>query len=158
MDLKNKRKHYVKIDRDTTSQQGLALLNSFESDEKNGPDTEFIMEDETADEKDEKDSNDGGDLLAPDTSVHIASVENWEVKTKKAKKIKGKEKEIPLFTWKKRANQHEREEFTLKVEVMIEEMQEHCTPFHVFWKVNNLDELINLILVESNFYAQQNDC
>ena len=33
MDLKNKRKHYVKINRDTTSEQVLALLDAGESDE-----------------------------------------------------------------------------------------------------------------------------
>ena len=35
-------------------------------------------------------------------------------------------------------------------------MQEHCTPFDMFRKVTNLDELTNLIVVQSNLYAQQN--
>ena len=35
-------------------------------------------------------------------------------------------------------------------------MQEHCTPFDMFWKVNKLNEPINLIVVQSNLYAQQN--
>ena len=35
-------------------------------------------------------------------------------------------------------------------------MQEHCTHFDMFQKVTNLDELINLIVVQSNLYAQQN--
>ena len=92
-------------------------------------------------EKNENDSNDGVDLLVPDAG---------EGKTKKAKKNKRKQKEILLFTWKKRANPHEREECSLKTEVIIEEMQEHCTPFDMFRKVTNLDELINLIVVQSN--------
>ena len=33
MDFKNKRKHYAKINRDTTSEQVLALLDAAESDE-----------------------------------------------------------------------------------------------------------------------------
>ena len=35
-------------------------------------------------------------------------------------------------------------------------MQEHCTPFDMFWKVKKLNEPINLIVVQSNLYAQQN--
>ena len=64
----------------------------------------------------------------------------------------------PSFTWKKRANLHEREECSLKAEVIIEKMQENCTPFDMFRKVTNFDELINLIVVQSNLYAQQNGC
>ena len=69
MDLKNKRKHYVKIDRDTTSEQVLALLDVVESDEEdktdnlmNDSDNEFIIKEEIAEEKNENDSNYGGDL------------------------------------------------------------------------------------------------
>ena len=43
----------------------------------------------------------------------------------------------------------EREECTLKAEVIIEEMQEHCTPADMF-------RIIYLIVVQSNLYAQQN--
>ena len=64
-----------------------------------------------------------------------------------------KESKFPSFTWKKRAHQYEMEECTLKAEVIIKEIQEHCTPFDMFRKVNNLDELINLIVVQSNLYA-----
>ena len=59
----------------------------------------------------------------------------WENEAKKAEKCRGKQKEIPSFTWKKRANPHERQEYTLKAEVIIiEEVQEHCTPFDIFRK------------------------
>ena len=91
VDLKNKRKHCVKIDRDTTSEQVLALLDAVESDEEdktdnlmNDSDTEFIMEEEIAEEKNENNSNDGGDLLVPDANVHIVSAENGEDETKKS--------------------------------------------------------------------------
>ena len=103
--------------------------------------TEFIMEEVIAEQKNENDSNDGVDLLVPDANVHIVSAENGEDETKKATKNKGKQKEIPSFTWKKRANPHEREEYTLKADVITEEIQEHCTPFDMFLKVTNLDEL-----------------
>ena len=136
----------MKIDRDSTSEQVLALLDATESDEEdktdhlvNDFDTKFIVEEKIAEEENENDSNDAGDLLVPDDKVHIASAENGEDKTKKATKSKGKQKEIPSFTWKKRANAHDREECTLKTEVIIEEMQEHCTPFDMFQKVTNLD-------------------
>ena len=136
----------MKIDRDSTSEQVLTLLDAIESDEENktdhlmnDSDTKFIVEEKIAEEENENDSNDAGDLLVPDDNVHIESAENGEDKAKKAKKRKGKQKEIPSFTWKKRANAHEREECTLKVEVIIEEMQERRTPFDMFWKVTNLD-------------------
>ena len=70
-----------------------------------------------------------------------------------------KEKKIkPSFTGKKRANLREREECSLKAEVINEKMQENCTPFDMFRKVTNFDELINLIVVQSNLYTQQNGC
>ena len=53
MDFKNKRKHFVKIDRDTTSEHALALLDAVGLDEedktdnlKNDSDTEFFVEEE----------------------------------------------------------------------------------------------------------------
>ena len=85
------------IDRDTTSEQVPVLLDAVESDEEdeidnlmNDSDTKFIMEEEIAVEKNENNSNDGGDLLVPDTNVHIVLAENGEDETKKAKKSKGK--------------------------------------------------------------------
>ena len=94
MDLKNKRKHYVNIDSDTTSERVLALLDAVESNEEDKIDnlmkdfdTTFIMEEEIGEDKNENDSNDGGDLLVLDTNVHIG-----EADTKKAKKSKGKQK------------------------------------------------------------------
>ena len=101
-------------------------------------------------------SNYGGDLVVLDANVHIASVENGEAETKKVKKSRRKRKEIPSFTWKKREKPHKREECTLKAEVIIQEMQEHCTPFDMSRKVTNLDEIINLIIVQCNLYTQQN--
>ena len=75
MDLKNERKHYVEINRDITSEQVLALLDAVESDEENKMDNlvndSVIMEEEIAEEKNENDSTDGGDLLAPDSNVSI---------------------------------------------------------------------------------------
>ena len=164
MDLKNKRKYYVNVDSDTTSERVLALLDNLESDEEDkidnlmkDSDTKFIMEKEIGEEKNENDSNDGGDLLVLDTNVRIVSAKNGEADTKKAKKRKGKQKrKYSSFTWKKRANSHERKECTLKAEVIIEEMQEHCKPFDLFWKITDLHELINLTVVQSNLYAQQN--
>ena len=104
MDLKNKRKHYVNINSDTTSERVLALLDAVESDEEdkidnlmNDSDTKFIMEEEIGEEKNENDSNDGGDLLVLDTNVHIASAENGEADTIKAKKNKGKQKKISII-------------------------------------------------------------
>ena len=67
----------------------------------NDSDTKFIMEEEIAEEKNENDSNDAGDLLVPSDNVHIVLAENEEDETKKTKKSKGKQKKIPSFTLKK---------------------------------------------------------
>ena len=95
MDLKSERKHYVEIDRGTASEQVLALLDAVESDEEdkidnlmNDSDTEFIMEEEITEKKNENDGNNGGDLLVPDANVHIASTENGKDETKKESKKK----------------------------------------------------------------------
>ena len=131
----------MKIGRGTTSEHVLALLDTVESDEEdktdnlmNDSDTEFIMEEEISEEKNENGSNDEGDLLIPDADVHIVSAENGEDNTKNAKKSKGKQKEIPSFTWKKRENPHKREECTLKAKVIIQEMQETVHPLKCFGK------------------------
>ena len=88
MDLKSKRKHYVETDRGTASEQVLALLEAIKSDEEdkidnlmNDSDTEFIMEEEIIEKKNENDGNNGGDLLVPDANVHIASTENRKDET-----------------------------------------------------------------------------
>ena len=44
------------------------------------------MEEEIAEEKNENDGNDGGDVLVPDANVHIVSAENGEDETKKEEK------------------------------------------------------------------------
>ena len=82
MEMKNERKHYMKIDRYTTNEQFLAWL-AVEGDEEdnidilmNDSDTKFIMEEEIAEEKHENHSNDRGDLCIADINVHFVSAEN----------------------------------------------------------------------------------
>ena len=112
MDLRNKRKHYVKIDTVTTSEHVLALLDIVESDEEdkidnlmNDSDAEFITEGEITKGKNGNGSNDGGDLLVSDAKVYIVSAENGDDESKKAKKSKVKQNEIPLSAWKKKRTQ-----------------------------------------------------
>ena len=91
----------MEIDRGTASEQVLALLDAVESDEEdkidnlmNDSDTEFIMEEEITEKKNENNGNDGGDLLVPDANVHIASAENEKDETKKIKKVKESKKKF----------------------------------------------------------------
>ena len=132
----------MKIDRDTTSEQVLALLDVVESDEEdkidnlmNHSDTEFIMEEEIPEEKNENDSNEKSQKRRMRMTVIIEMICSFLMK---------------------RVNPHEREECTLKAEKIIEEIQEHYTPFDMLRKVTNLDELINFTVVQSNLYSQQN--
>ena len=58
----------------------------------NVSDTEFIMEEEIAEEKNDHDSDDGGDFLVLDANDHILSAENGEDESRKAERSKEKQK------------------------------------------------------------------
>ena len=55
------------------------------------------MEEEITEKKNENDSNDGDDLLVPNANIYIVSAKDREDETKRAKKSRGKQKEIPSF-------------------------------------------------------------
>ena len=94
----------MKIDRDSTSEQVLTLLDAIESDEEdktdhlmNDFDTKFIVEEKIAEEENENDNNDAGDLLVPDDNVQIASAEMGKIRRKKLRKGKESKKKFHIY-------------------------------------------------------------
>ena len=77
-----------------------------------------------------------------------------EEKEKRKGKEKAKKVEVPL-NWRKKASPHPKEQCNLSAEV-IHPFPENHTPFDVFSDVTNLEKLLELLVNQSNLYAQQN--
>ena len=56
---------------------------------------------------------------------------------------------------KKRPDSKLKQPCALEAEVTIDPLPEHHTPFDIFSAVTDIENLIKLIVVESNLYAQQ---
>ena len=175
MDLSNKRK-YVKIDRETESDQIFAYLDEVNSDQEdeidnvmNDSDTEFVLDEEK--DKDVDSDDEPLSLLVPEANIHLVKKRTDEAvkdtakdsekginKSSSKRKEKGKQKkEKPIeidFNWKTKNNPHVRETCELKAEV-FHEFPEHHSPFDVFSAVTNLDALLTLLVHQTNVYAQQ---
>ena len=108
MDLNNKRKKYVRIDRNTRSEENFALLDEVNSDQEkdtenlmNDSDTEFIVDENLDNDIDSDDEP--LSALIPEANIHVAKSSTaeanmeesnvvWEKKSKQKSKRKGKEK------------------------------------------------------------------
>ena len=106
MDLNNKRKKYVRIDRNTRREENFAILEEVNSDQEedidnliNDSDTEFIV-DENLD-KDINSDDEPLNVLIPETNIHVLKSSTAEANMKKitlyvrrkaSKKIKGRAK------------------------------------------------------------------
>ena len=175
MDLNNKRKKYVRIDRNTRSEEIFALLDEVNSDQEedidnlmNDSDTELIVDENL-------DNDTGSDdeplsVLIPEANIHVvksstaeANMEESNVacekESKQKSKRKGKEKATKRksveFNWKKRPDPKLRQPCALEAEVTVDPLPEHHTPFDIFSSVTVIENLMKLIVVESNLFAQQ---
>ena len=104
MDLNNKRKKYVRIDRNTRSEEIFALLDEVNSDQEedidnlmNDSDTEFIVNENLDNDIDSDDEP--VSVLIPEANIHIvksstaeANVEESNVICEKERKQKSKRK------------------------------------------------------------------
>lgn len=172
MDLSNKRKKYVTIDRDTESDQIFAMLDEVNSDEEddienlmNDSDTEFVIEETLNDELDSDDEP--LSVLIPEANIHVLKdaetgknvTENQSrvTTTTKAKQVKKimKQNEIS-FNWTKKLRPKTKEPCSLEADVQIEHSSGSPTPFDIFSAVTNLQELVKILVEQSNIYAQQN--
>ena len=77
-----------------------------------------------------------------------------EKESKQKSKRKGKEKATKKksvdFNWKKRPDSKLKQPCALEAEVTIDPLPEHHVPFNIFSAVNDIENLIKLIVVESN--------
>ena len=173
MDLNNKRKKYVRIDRNTRSEEIFALLDEVNNEEEediekliNDSDTEFIVDENLDNDIDSDDEP--LSALIPEANIHVAKSSTaeanmeesnvvWEKESKQKSKRKGKEKATKKkrvdFNWQKRPDSKLKQSCALETEVTIDPLPEHHTPFDIFSAVTDIEDLVKL--VESNLYAQQ---
>ena len=123
MDLNNKRKKYVRIDRNTRSEEIFALLDEVNSDQEedidnlmNDSDTEFIVDENLDNDIDSDDEP--LSVLIPEANIHVVKSSTAETnmeesnvvcekESKQKSKRKGKEKATKRksvdFNWEKKA-------------------------------------------------------
>ena len=111
-------------------------------------DTEFFANDE--DIENIFPDSDNADILTPEASIHIVK----DNENEQGKNLKNKLDEIQ-FQWRPKIALNIREECNLVGEV-YHQLKENTSPLDVYEKVVNLDDLIELLVTQSNLYSQQN--
>ena len=114
----------------------------------NDSDTEFFANDE--DIENIVSDSDNADILTPEASIHIVK----DNENEQGKNLKNKLDEIQ-FQWRPKIALNIREECNLVGEV-YHQLKENTSPLDVYEKVVNLDDLIELLVTQSNLYSQQN--
>ena len=94
--------------------------------------------------------SDNADILTPEASIHIAK----DNENEQGKNLKNKLDEIQ-FQWRPKIALNITEECNLVGEV-YHQLKENTSPLDVYEKVVNLDDLIELLVTQSNLYSQQN--
>ena len=94
--------------------------------------------------------SDNADILTPEASIHIVK----DNENEQGKNLKNKLDEIQ-FQWRPKIALNIREECNLVGEV-YHQLKENTSPLDVYEKVVNLDDLIELLVTQSNLYSQQN--
>ena len=94
--------------------------------------------------------SDNADILTPEASIHIVK----DNENEQGKNLKNKLDEIQ-FQWRPKIALNIREECNLVGEV-YHQLKENTSPLDVYEKVVNLNDLIELLVTQSNLYSQQN--
>ena len=94
--------------------------------------------------------SDNADILTPEASIHIVK----DNENEQGKNLKNKLDEIQ-FQWRPKIALNITEECNLVGEV-YHQLKENTSPLDVYEKVVNLDDLIELLVTQSNLYSQQN--
>ena len=94
--------------------------------------------------------SDNADILTPEASIHIVK----DNENEQGKNLKNKLDEIQ-FQWRPKIALNIREECNLVGEV-YHQLKENTSPLDVYEKVVSLDDLIELLVTQSNLYSQQN--
>ena len=140
----NGTERYFHIDENTSSEQIYALLDDVESAGKDDSDTEFIAEEEITQAASTQDTL----STTPEANLHVVPSDNQSKKKEKNKKEE-------LWKWTKKVKVTKQEECHLVPEIQPN-LNETVSLIEIFSLVIDLEELLELIVEQSNLYAHQN--
>ena len=147
----NGRKRYFHIDENASNEQIYALLDDVErADEDNidnlmnDSDTEFRADEEIT----QAASTQNTSLTTAEANLHVVPSDNLSKKKEKNKKEE-------LWKWTKKVKVTKQEECHLVPEIQPN-LNETVSPIEIFSLVTGLEELLELIVEQSNLYAHQN--
>ena len=116
----------------------------------NGSDTELFANDE--DLESIVTDSENGDILTPETSIHIVKDNEKE----QGKKLKSKLEEVQ-YQWRCNIAPNIRKECILVGKVCLQ-LKESASHLDVYETVVNLNVLIEFLFIQTNLYLQQNSC
>ena len=147
----NGRKRYFHIDENASNKQIYTLLDDVESADKDGidnlmndSDTEFIADEEITKATSTQDTS----LTTPEPNLHVVPSDDQSKKKEKNNKEEGRR-------WTKKVKATKQEECRLLPEIQPN-LNETVSPIEIFYLVTGLQELLELIVEQSNLYAHQN--
>ena len=110
----------------------------------NDSDTEFIAEEEVTQTASTEDTS----LTAPEANLHVVPSDNQSKKKEKNQKEE-------LWKWTKKVKIIKQEECYFVLEIQPN-LNETVSPIEIIYLVTGLEELLELIIEQSNLYAHQN--
>ena len=110
----------------------------------NDSDTEFIAEEEVTQTASTEDTS----LTAPEANLHVVPSDNQSKKKEKNQKEE-------LWKWTKKVKVIKQEECYFVLEIQPD-LNETVSPIEIIYLVTGLEELLELIIEQSNLYAHQN--
>ena len=110
----------------------------------NDSDTEFIAEEEVTQTASTEDTS----LTAPEANLHVVPSDNQSKKKEKNQKEE-------LWKWTKKVKVIKQEECYFVLEIQPN-LNETVSPIEIIYLVTGLEELLELIIEQSNIYAHQN--
>ena len=110
----------------------------------NDSDTEFIAEEEVTQTASTEDTS----LTAPEANLHVVPSDNQSKKKEKNQKEE-------LWKWTKKVKVIKQEECYFVLEIQPD-LNETVSPIEIIYLVTGLEQLLELIIEQSNIYAHQN--
>ena len=110
----------------------------------NDSDTEFIAEEEVTQTASTEDTS----LTAPEANLHVVPSDNQSKKKEKNQKEE-------LWKWTKKVKVIMQEECYFVLEIQPD-LNETVSPIEIIYLVTGLEQLLELIIEQSNLYAHQN--
>ena len=110
----------------------------------NGSDTDFIAEEEVTQTASTEDTS----LTAPEANLHVVPSDNQSKKKEKNQKEE-------LWKWTKKVKVIKQEECYFVLEIQPD-LNETVSPIEIIYLVTGLEQLLELIIEQSNLYAHQN--